>query len=116
MPTLEEAEVAFSQWRASKANKYERIPKDLMEMARALVADHGAIAVAKRLRVSSRKFLPKGVTSARAQFVEMPSPADLLFPSVIISVRLSSKKEMTVTLPAGNITAVSDLLKKISKL
>src|SRR5471032_3227198 len=114
MPTLEEAEVAFSQWRASKAVKYERVPPNLMEMAQALVAEHGAITVSKRLRVRSRKFFPKPPVVA-SRFVEMAMP-ESCSSSIVVHVKLSSKRELTVTIPARNVAVVSELLKKISKL
>jgi hypothetical protein len=113
MPTLEEVEAAFSQWRSSKA-QYERVPEKLMEMARALVAAHGVAAVSKRLGVRSRKFLPKAPVTG-SEFVEMAMP-ESLSSSIVVSMKLSSKRELTLTIPGGNIAAVSELLKTISKL
>ena len=116
MPTLEEVEVAFLEWRASKKKKYERIPQTLIEMAGALVGEHGVIAVCKRLKIPPRKFLPKEVAPF-GEFIEVPRPAPGHLPSVIIiNVKLSAKREVTVTMPAGNLEAVSELLKKVSRL
>lgn len=117
MPTLEEVEVAFSQWRVSKVRKYERVPENLMGMARTLVAEHGAVTVSKRLGISSRKFLPKSETLS-SEFIEVPRPPAELPPpwAIVVHVKFSSKKEMTVTVPANNRAIVSELLKKISKL
>jgi len=118
MPTLEDAEVAFSQWRALKVSTHERIPQNLMEMARLLVAEHGAIVVSRRLKISPQRFRPKTVAPPGARkFVEVQRlTPDLLSPSVIVvNVKLSLKKELTLTVPATNHSVVSDLLKKILK-
>ena len=116
MPTLEEVEVAFLEWRASKKKKYERIPQTLIEMAGALVGEHGVIAVCKRLKIPPRKFLPKEVGSV-GEFIEVSRPApDHVLSVIIINVKLSAKREITVTMPAGDLGAVSDLLKRVSRL
>ncbi len=120
MPTLEEVEAAFREWRASKAKKYERTPENLIAMARGLVSEHGLTNVSQRLGISAQKLSPSTVpVVASGEFVEVPATAmpTAAAPSVItIRVKLSSKKEITVTMPASNVGAVAELVKRISKL
>lgn len=116
MPTLDEVEVAFSQWRANRSSTHERIPENLIEMARALVSEHGVVIVSKRLKIAHRKLSRK--KERLKKFLEvsretMPSSVPQV---VVLNLRLSQKKEITVTIPAGNITAISELIKKMSKL
>jgi len=114
MPTLEEVEVAFSQWRASKINKRERTPENLMEMARALVGEHGVQTVSRRLKLSAHRLSPTSEVSG--EFLEVPNNTGGNPWVITVNLRLSPKREITVTLRAGNVSVVSEFLKGISKL
>lgn len=121
MPTLEEVEAAFRDWRASKKKKYERTPGNLIEMARSLMGPHSLTMVSRRLGISAEKLSPKASEAHQpsGEFIEVPAAVvgDAAVASVItVRVKLSSKKEITVTMPVGNVSAVAEFVKRISKL
>ncbi len=119
MPTLEEVQVAFREWRTTKKKKWERIPDELISMAKGLLGQHSVGTVAFHLGIAAGKLETlKEVESVTPdeKFVEIPG-AEIIAPqsAVTVRVRPGKKNEISISVPTGDVDW-SELLKGLSKL
>lgn len=110
IPKLEEVEVAFLNWRSTKKSLNEKIPKNLLEQARLLLAEHKAMVICERLKLQHRKLVGKRVKKETpvddksSQFIELPQikiqKSQKKFDQpIIIEVRHPRHKDFKITIP-----------------
>jgi hypothetical protein len=120
MTTLEEVQAAFHEWRTTKKKKWERIPDELISMAKGLLTEHSVGTVSFRLGIALRKLeVPKEVETLEERFVEVPRAEIVASPSpsssVTVRVRPGKKNEISISVPTGGMNW-PEFLKGLSKI
>lgn len=113
---LDEVAAAFTQWRQTRGSARERIPADLLEMARSLTPVFNKSVICKRLKLSSSYLKQDDAKTSTARVDnDVNTRADdaeavfseVRFPPQAVSVAVHLPSGASVTL--SNFTASSPL-------
>lgn len=107
---LEKLEQEFTQWRAGKKSKHERVPHALLAQARELAATIPERKIAGRIGISRRRLFPMPPKSAK--FVELPVTA--LAPASTIQIEFKSS-DYTISISAPSSSNLENLLSALRR-